>query len=129
MEYNVEPKRLPRNVEMERKRRTYKNLKIEDALKAEGVKPYDMLPPEKIRPLLFYEEKYDLYARANYLPLEIFDDEEYDCRCEIHYYVIIFSLLLRRLIHYLKCTSNFEWFSQYICKTYRIKLRIASCIN
>ncbi|RLU27110.1 hypothetical protein DMN91_000909 [Ooceraea biroi] len=80
MEYNIEPKILPRNVEMERRRREYKNFKIEDALEAEGVKPHDMLPPEKIRPLLSYEEKYDLYVRTNYLPLELFDDEEYDCR-------------------------------------------------
>lgn len=80
MEYDVEPNVLPRNVEMERRRRAYKNLKIEDALEEEGVKPHDMLPPAKIRPLLSYEEKYDLYSKAIYLPLEIFDDEEYDCR-------------------------------------------------
>lgn len=82
MKYKVEPRILPRNVEMERRRRAYKNLKIEDALEAEGVKPHDMLPPDKIRPLLSHEEKYDLYAKANYLPLEVFDDEEYDCRSE-----------------------------------------------
>ncbi|KAL6436551.1 hypothetical protein ACFW04_004787 [Cataglyphis niger] len=80
MEYIVGPKMLPRNVEMERRRRAYKNLKIEDALEAEGVKSHDMLPPEKIRALLSYDEKYDLYSKANYLPLELFDDEEYDCR-------------------------------------------------
>lgn len=78
--YTVDPKVPPRNVEMERRRRVYKNLKIEDALKAEGVKPYDMLPFEKIRSLLSYKEKYDLYSKASYLPLELFDDEEYDCR-------------------------------------------------
>ncbi|XP_072745723.1 dynein axonemal heavy chain 1 [Anoplolepis gracilipes] len=80
MEHTVGPKILPRNVEMERKRRAYKNLKIEDALETQGVKSYDMLPPEKIRALLSYDEKYDLYSKANYLPLELFDDEEYDCR-------------------------------------------------
>jgi len=65
------------NIEM--KRRTY-NLKIEDALEAEGIKSHDILPPEKIRPLLSYTEKYDLYTKTSYLPLEVFDDEEYDCR-------------------------------------------------
>ncbi|KAM0726282.1 Dynein axonemal heavy chain 1 [Formica fusca] len=80
MEYTVGSKVLPRNVEMERRRRAYKNLKIEDALEAEGVKSHDMLPPEKICALLSYDEKYDLYSKANYLPLELFDDEEYDCR-------------------------------------------------
>lgn len=79
-EYTVGPKILPRNVEIERRRRTYKNLKIEDALEAVGVKTHDMLPPEKIRALLSYDEKYDLYSKANYLPLELFDDVEYECR-------------------------------------------------
>ncbi|XP_011707083.1 PREDICTED: dynein heavy chain 1, axonemal-like, partial [Wasmannia auropunctata] len=80
MAYSADPKIPPRNVEMERRRRAYENLKIEDALKAEGVKTYDMLPVEKIRPLLSFEKKYDLYSKASYLPLELFDDEEYDCR-------------------------------------------------
>ncbi|XP_071558365.1 dynein axonemal heavy chain 1-like [Temnothorax nylanderi] len=80
MAYTVDPNIPPRNVEMERRRRIYKNLKIEDTLKAEGVKSYDMLPFEKIRPLLSYGEKYDLYSKTSYLPLELFDDEEYDCR-------------------------------------------------
>ncbi|XP_032680816.1 dynein heavy chain 1, axonemal [Odontomachus brunneus] len=65
---------------MERRRRAYKNLKIEDALEAKGIKPSDMLPPEKSQSLLSYQEKYDLYSKASYLPLEVFDDEEYDCR-------------------------------------------------
>lgn len=65
---------------MERRRRAYINLKIEDTLKAEGVKPYDMLPCEKIGSLLSDEEKYDLYSKTSWLPLELFDDEEYDCR-------------------------------------------------
>ncbi|KYN02642.1 Dynein heavy chain 1, axonemal [Cyphomyrmex costatus] len=65
---------------MERRRKVYKNLKIEDALKAEGIKPSDMLPFEKIRSLLSDEEKYGLYSKISYLSLELFDDEEYDCR-------------------------------------------------
>ncbi|XP_014476414.1 PREDICTED: dynein heavy chain 1, axonemal [Dinoponera quadriceps] len=65
---------------MERRRRAYAKLKIEDVLKAEGVKPCDIIPPEKIYPSFSYEEKYGLYPKANYLPLEVFDDEEYDCR-------------------------------------------------
>lgn len=80
MAYTADPNILPRNIEVERRRRKYKNLKIEDILKAEGVKPYDMLPFEKICQLLSHEEKYDLYSKASYLPLELFDDEKYDCR-------------------------------------------------
>lgn len=83
MKYVVEPKFLPRNVEMERRRRVYKNLKIEDALKAEGVKSRDMLPFGKICQLLSCEEKYDLCSNASYLPLELFDDEDYDCRWKL----------------------------------------------
>lgn len=80
MAYTDDPKIPPRNIEMERRRKIYKNLKIEDALKAEGIKPCDMLPFEKICLLLSDEEKYGLYSKTSYLPLELFDDEEYDCR-------------------------------------------------
>ncbi|XP_039313454.1 dynein heavy chain 1, axonemal [Solenopsis invicta] len=76
MAYNIPT----RNVEIERRRKEYKNLKVEDVLKEEDVKSYNMLPFEKIHPLLSYDEKYDLYSKASYLPLELFDDEEYDCR-------------------------------------------------
>ncbi|XP_053976512.1 dynein axonemal heavy chain 1-like [Hylaeus volcanicus] len=80
MERNVVPKRLPRNVEMERRRRLYRNLKIEDALNEVNVTPKEMLPPSAISPLLSTEEIYGLFATTHILPLEIFDDEEYDCR-------------------------------------------------
>ncbi|XP_076766961.1 dynein axonemal heavy chain 1 [Xylocopa sonorina] len=80
MEQNVEPKRIPRNVEMERRRRIYRNLKIQDAMEAEGISPKDMLPPSAILALLSREELYGLFNTDNFLPLEIFDDEEYDCR-------------------------------------------------
>lgn len=76
----VDPNIPPRDVETERRRIDESDFKIEDILKAEGIKPYDMLPLEKIRPLLSHEEKYDLYSKVNYLPLEVFDDEKYDCR-------------------------------------------------
>ncbi|CAL7945370.1 unnamed protein product [Xylocopa violacea] len=80
MEQNVEPKRIPRNVEMERRRRIYRRMKIQDAMEVEGISPKDMLPPSAILPLLSHEELYGLFSTANFLPLEIFDDEEYDCR-------------------------------------------------
>lgn len=80
MEYNVESKRLPRNVEMERLRRLYRNQNLDEALKKEGVLPCNILPPKVILSLSSEEEKYGLYSKINYLPLEIFDDEEFDCR-------------------------------------------------
>lgn len=84
MQQNVEPKRIPRNVEMERRRRLYRNLKIQDVLEEIGVSPKQMLPPSATLPLLTYEEAYGLFSTAHFLPLEIFDDEEYDCRCAIN---------------------------------------------
>lgn len=80
MQLNVEPKKIPRNVEMERRRRLYRNLKIENALEEIGVSPKEMLPPFAVLPLLTYEEIYGLFSTVHFLPLEIFDDEEYDCR-------------------------------------------------
>ncbi|XP_060831781.1 dynein axonemal heavy chain 1-like [Bombus pascuorum] len=80
MQQNVEPKRIPRNVEMERRRRLYRNLKIQDVLEEIGVSPKQMLPPSATLSLLTYEETDGLFGTAHFLPLEIFDDEEYDCR-------------------------------------------------
>ncbi|XP_076380684.1 dynein axonemal heavy chain 1 [Megalopta genalis] len=80
MQLNVEPKRLPRNVEMERRRKLYRSLKIEDALETIGVTSKDMLPPSAILPLLNRDMIYGLFGRAHILPLELFDDEEFDCR-------------------------------------------------
>lgn len=96
MERNVEPKRLPRNVEMERRRRLYRNLKIEDLLADEGISSEDILPPAAILPMLAREEIYGLFSTTRILPLEIFDDEEYDCR-----YASESKLVL--------CASNHFW--------------------
>lgn len=79
-EQNVKPKELPRNVEIERRRRSYRNLKIEDVLEEDGILPKEMLPPPVVLSLLSHEQIYGLFATASILPLEIFDDEEYDCR-------------------------------------------------
>ncbi|XP_043502299.1 dynein axonemal heavy chain 1-like [Polistes fuscatus] len=80
MEKNVESKRLPRNVEMERRRRLYRNQSLDEALKKEGLSSSNILPPEVISSVSTEEDKFGLYSKINYLPLEIFDDEEFDCR-------------------------------------------------
>ncbi|XP_076646491.1 dynein axonemal heavy chain 1-like [Halictus rubicundus] len=80
MELNVEPKRLPRNIEMERRRKLYRSLRVEDALEAIGIKSKDVLPPSAILPLLTREETNGLFSTVHILPLDLFDDEEYDCR-------------------------------------------------
>ena len=65
---------------MERRRKIYRNLRIQDALIDESISCYDMLPSCVVELLATHEERYGLYATANYLPLETFDDEEFDCR-------------------------------------------------
>lgn len=80
MEQDVAPKQCPRNVEMERRRRLYKHIKIQDTLASINIIPKEMLPPSALVSLLSYDEKYGLFSIAHFLPLEIFDDEDYDCR-------------------------------------------------
>ena len=80
MQRDVEPKKLPRNVEMERRRRIYKNLKLKELLRERGICTHDILPPDVISPIMSDEEKYGLFSRTHYLPLEIFDDEDFDCK-------------------------------------------------
>jgi hypothetical protein len=55
------PRMLVRNVETERRRRLYKSFRLEALLEEKGLTSSDF-PPDY------------------YLPLEIFDDEEFDCR-------------------------------------------------
>ncbi|XP_025602682.2 dynein axonemal heavy chain 1-like [Athalia rosae] len=80
MQRFVAPKQLPRNVAMERRRRQYKNLKMSMTLRQENIRPRDILPPGVIQPLSTEEDRYGLYPTVNYLPLEVFDDETFDCR-------------------------------------------------
>lgn len=87
MERDIEPKKLPRNVDMERKWRVYRNSTLDELLREEKIRPQEILSPEIISLITSYEEKYGLFSQTNYLPLEIFDDEEYDCR-QVFYFVI-----------------------------------------
>lgn len=61
MECELGPRRIARNVETERRRRQYKSNPLEKLLCQEGITASDILKTE-------------------YLPLEIFDDDEFDCR-------------------------------------------------
>ncbi|XP_043269181.1 dynein axonemal heavy chain 1 [Venturia canescens] len=79
-EIHVEPKHLPRNIEMERRRRLYRNLRVQDALSKAGVSLLDILSPDVVRPLASDEQKHGLCPTVNFLPLEIFDNEDLDCR-------------------------------------------------
>lgn len=86
MEKYVAPKLIPRNVAMERRRRQYRNLRMAVSLIKENISPRDILPPEVIFPFSSDEEKYGLYPSVNYLPLEVFDDEEFDCRFIVKFF-------------------------------------------
>lgn len=61
MELEAGSKRLVRNIEMQRRRRLYRDLNLDDILHERGITAIDIL-------------------HSSALPLEIFDDEEYDCR-------------------------------------------------
>ncbi|XP_066590873.1 dynein axonemal heavy chain 1-like [Prorops nasuta] len=67
---------------MERLKWIYKNLRIEDVLAKEGISTQDLLPPDVLLSFCSQEEKYGLKSKAHFLPLELFDDEEFDCRTE-----------------------------------------------
>ncbi|XP_018331814.1 dynein heavy chain 1, axonemal-like [Agrilus planipennis] len=79
MQHEVPPKCLPRNVAIERKRRQYQASDLKEHLFDLNVKYEDLLPIGDYKTLLV-DENFSLYNTVNYLPLELFDDEEYDCR-------------------------------------------------
>ena len=75
MEKEAEPKHIVLKVERERRRRLYQSKKLQDILAEKGINTSDLL-------------------RKTYLPLEIFDDEDYDCRyCDyIFWYTCVFVM-------------------------------------
>lgn len=70
----VEPGTLPRKVYVERKRRLYLSQNIEELLAEHGLTDDDLLPPKTSK----NEDQYSLYGSSSFLPLESFDDEEFD---------------------------------------------------
>lgn len=80
MQHDCDPKTLPRSVEIERRRRAYLHKNIKQCLDDIGVHDKDLVPAHIIQEIYSPEDKYGLYARVPYLPLELFDDEEYDSR-------------------------------------------------
>ncbi|KAF5308293.1 hypothetical protein FQR65_LT06286 [Abscondita terminalis] len=79
MQHDIEPKCLPRNVAIERKRRQYKSKSITACLEALEIEPKVIVPADVVRKLTV-EEKFGLFKTVNYLPLELFDNEDYDSR-------------------------------------------------
>lgn len=78
--HSAPPGQLPREVEVERRRRLYAEQKIQDMMKAAGVELWKLLPIEVLNNYLTAEESLDIFS-VNYskLPLEWFDDTDLDC--------------------------------------------------
>lgn len=79
MQHEVEPRTLTRNVAIERKRRQYQGQNIQACLDELGIELKLILPAHVLQKKTT-EDRFGLYSKVNYLPLELFDDEEYDSR-------------------------------------------------
>ncbi|XP_046395617.1 dynein axonemal heavy chain 1-like isoform X2 [Ischnura elegans] len=79
LDYEVEPDKLCRKVEVERKRRKYQSLDINCILGDLKVEKRRLIPPTECE-CIPNEELYGINYLANFSPLEYYDDEEFDCR-------------------------------------------------
>ncbi|KAK5644094.1 hypothetical protein RI129_007939 [Pyrocoelia pectoralis] len=79
MQHDIEPRFLPRNVAIERKRRQYEYQSIKKCLEVLEIQPKQLVPSHIVQAVTV-EEKFGLYNTVNYLPLELFDDKEFDSR-------------------------------------------------
>ncbi|GLV39944.1 Dynein heavy chain at 36C [Carabus blaptoides fortunei] len=73
------PKELPRNVEIERRRRLYLSRDIKQCLDEMGITNMDLIPVD-VSHRVYSGKVIRLEATIPYLPLEIFDNEEFDSR-------------------------------------------------
>ncbi|KAJ9594363.1 hypothetical protein L9F63_014205, partial [Diploptera punctata] len=78
--HRVPPGKLRRGVEIERKRREYETHKIKDILDELAVIPAEMIPPDVLKVILEENEQFGIFGCGGYLPLELFDNEDFDCR-------------------------------------------------
>lgn len=79
IQHDCLPKELPRNVEIERRRRLYLSRIIKECLDKIGITNIDLVPVD-ITHSIYTGKIIDVVATIPYLPLEIFDNEEYDSR-------------------------------------------------
>ncbi|KAF7272031.1 hypothetical protein GWI33_015147, partial [Rhynchophorus ferrugineus] len=83
-QHEVDPRTLPRNVAIERRRRQYQESvgeNIIQVLEKMGVQNRDLLPIDVLfREFPSASDRYGLYSWTPFLPLELFDDEEYMIR-------------------------------------------------
>ncbi|GCB78043.1 hypothetical protein scyTo_0015754, partial [Scyliorhinus torazame] len=78
--FYVPPGQRPRKLEIERRRRQYQNQNLKQLLKLEGINSDKLMPrhsgPERNRAKTGKNAPHFTV----YLPLEVFDDEEFECR-------------------------------------------------
>lgn len=71
---------LPREVEVERRRRLYGKQKIQDMMKAAGVELWKLIPIDVMKNHLSEEENLDVFGvKCSKFPLDWFDDTDLDC--------------------------------------------------
>ncbi|XP_067102135.1 dynein axonemal heavy chain 1 [Osmerus mordax] len=78
--YNSLPGEIPRKIEIERRRRQYLQLDIAQLLEEEGIDSNLLMSRHQGTEECVTTPDSPLPPVANYLPLEVFDNEEYDCR-------------------------------------------------
>ncbi|XP_073667291.1 dynein axonemal heavy chain 1 [Tursiops truncatus] len=78
--YLVLPGQCPRKIEIERRKRLYLSLDIEQLLASEGIDSDKLMPrhPDPHHPQTIEQGHDPLFPI--YLPLKVFDNEEFDCR-------------------------------------------------
>ncbi|XP_063366022.1 dynein axonemal heavy chain 1-like [Cydia amplana] len=74
----VLPKDMPRLVKIERLRRKFLAANIKKMLRELGIQPYWLLPPSEYP--ITDQQHYSLHSPFPRLPLEIFDNTDFDCR-------------------------------------------------
>ncbi|XP_059176982.1 dynein axonemal heavy chain 1-like [Physella acuta] len=81
MPFFTKPGNHPRKIEIERRRRLYKSLILEDLLEERNMKTEYLMPKQQpdVNTLLNRDDS-DPAPFPAYLPLHIFDDDDYDCR-------------------------------------------------
>lgn len=75
---------LPREVEVERRRRLYSKQKLQDMMKAAGVELWKLIPIDVMKNHLNEEENLDVFGvKCSKFPLDWFDDTDLDCMTPI----------------------------------------------
>ncbi|XP_060076356.1 dynein axonemal heavy chain 1-like, partial [Ylistrum balloti] len=78
--FYTKPGECPRKIEIERRRRLYNTLELQTLLVEEGIKTEQLMPKTQNGSVQLNSDPEDPAPFPPYLPLDIFDNEEFDCR-------------------------------------------------